>query len=374
MSTNRSALLLAAIWAFGSLLGAGQAPGAASPPDRGPDEVVLTRETCRGLFIVPVTVGPGRGTTLDLLLDTGSAWTVVDRDALRRVLGKDTDAGKVSLASIRAGGHNLGPQKAIVHPMARLSRALGRKLDGILGFPAFHELLLTLDYPAGEVRISRGRLPRANRRQVFRYKGPKRPHIELVVGGQRLQILLDSGAAGHFRLKPEDRLSWSVEPKEARSSVGFKKFRVDKIGRLNGKLEFGPLSFEDPIVTVVDEKRYAGWHVLRHFVLTFDQRKRRMLMEPARPSPVRMPPVVSSGVAFRPKPDGLEVARVFPGTPAAASGLREGDLVLAIDGTPVYERGCADPEGVAAGDQSRYSFLSAGATGETTITFDTLIP
>ncbi|MEE9126586.1 MAG: hypothetical protein V3U11_05555, partial [Planctomycetota bacterium] len=80
-------------------------------------EVVLPSETCRGLFIVPVTVGEGEGKTLHLLLDTGSSWTFVDPGAMRRILGPQLRAGKVLFREARIGRHALGPLKTRVYPM-----------------------------------------------------------------------------------------------------------------------------------------------------------------------------------------------------------------------------------------------------------------
>ncbi len=46
---------------------------------------------------------------------------------------------------------------------------------------------------------------------------------------------------------------------------------------------------------------------------------------------------------------GLVVERVFPGTPADAAGLRRGDVIVAVDGTPLAERrGLVDASGLLA--------------------------
>ena len=66
--------------------------------------------------------------------------------------------------------------------------------------------------------------------------------------------------------------------------------------------------------------------------------------------------------------------RVFPGTHAEAAGLQEGDLIVAVDGRPVYESRCQR----AADDPGRhglvYSVLRDGARRDFEIAFSTLIP
>ena len=337
-------------------------------------EEVLPSETCRGLFIVPVTVGEAEGATLDLLFDTGASRTFVDPGALAGLVDPGTRVGKVLFRSARIGGHELGPLRASVHPMKTLSLALGREIDGILGFPAFRDVLLTLDYPAEEMRVASGRLPRPDGREIFSVTGSKRPHLNVEVGGRRLRLLVDSGSAGRFQLKPTDTTVWSVAPRPVGASVLFASVVVKEGGRLGSAIQFGPLRFEEPVVAIWSGTRLAGWHVLRHFVLTFDQKKKRMRMQPNGTAPVRLAPQVGSGLAVRPRAEGLEIMQVFSGTSAESAGLLEGDLIVALDGTPVHERGCRDPGAGPAGRREVVSYLRDGVRSEVEIETELLVP
>ena len=348
------------------------ASGAAPPTAN--SELALPSETCRGLFIVPLTFGEGEGTTLNLLFDTGSSWTFVDPGAIRRALGHDLQAGKVLFRDARIGRHQVGPLRAYVYPMETLSLALGREIDGILGFPAFRDVLLTLDYPAEEIRVSSGRLPPPDGREIFRAVGSKRPHLKVDVGGRRVKVLLDSGSTGRFSVRPSDRLTWSVEPRPVKASVLFANVTVDEGGRLGDALQVGPLSFEAPIASLARGERVAGWHVLHHFVLTFDQKNKRIRMQPSGTAPIRMASLVGSGLAFHPRPEGMEILKVFPGTSAEEAGLREGDLITAIDGIPVHERGCSDPRGAPTGQHEMLSYLRDGIQAETEVETGILHP
>jgi hypothetical protein len=67
-------------------------------------------------------------------------------------------------------------------------------VDGILGFALFTEYLLTLDYPAMQVRLSRGALPPANRADILNFEIENRiPVIELAIGRIRVRAHVDSG-------------------------------------------------------------------------------------------------------------------------------------------------------------------------------------
>jgi hypothetical protein len=336
--------------------------------------VVLPSETCRGLFFVPVTFGEGEGTTLDLLLDTGASRTYLDSGALRRVLGRDVGGGKASLENARIGPFEIGTLRAYILRLHTVSLALGRNVDGIIGYPAFRDVLLTLDYPAEEIRISRGGLPRPDGREIFPYRGFRRPHLDAEVGGRRMKVLLDSGATGRFALLPTKRLAWSVEPRPMKTSVGVGHVTVGEGGRLADAIHLGPLTFEAPIVTLVGDESLVGWHVLRHFVLTFDQKQKRIRMQSHGTDPIRLASWVGMGVGIYPRSEGLEILEVFAGTSAEAAGLRTGDLIVAIDGTPVHERGCSDTLGAPAGRRRVLSYVRDGIQAEAEIKTEILIP
>ena len=116
-----------------ALLAPGQAPAAAANPADA--ELILPSETCRGVFIVPVSFGKGNGTTLDLLVDTGSSWTLLDPGAIRSLVGGGGRVGKVLFQGGRIGPHELGPIRVYALPMRQLGLAFGRDIDGIIGFP-----------------------------------------------------------------------------------------------------------------------------------------------------------------------------------------------------------------------------------------------
>src|SRR5262245_47685777 len=67
-------------------------------------------------------------------------------------------------------------------------------VDGILGFALFTEYLLTLDYPAMQVRLARGALPAANGADILSFEIENRvPVIELAIGKIRVRAHVDSG-------------------------------------------------------------------------------------------------------------------------------------------------------------------------------------
>ncbi len=338
-------------------------------------DTIVPSETCRGLWIVPVSYGEGPDRTLRMVFDTGASSTSVDPDALERILGRRVKTGKsVRLRDGRAGPLRIRKIKVTSHSMDHLSRALGTTIDGILGFPTFERFLLTLDYHAGEIRIREGALPPIDGRTVFRDVGTLRPYLALPVADRTVAVLVDSGSAGGLTLRTSDPLAWKVPPRPTGASVRYSGVEIRRAGRLADDLPFGPLTLPTPVVALTDGTRLAGVQLMHRFVWTFDQRERRIRMIPDHDGPIGTGPVRGTGLAFNPTADGLEVVRVFPDTPAEAADLREGDVVVAVDGTPVYERGCRALHEEPGDDPSTLTVERGGASFDVTLTASTLVP
>ncbi len=303
---------------------------------------VIPSERCNGLWIVPVEVA-NRG-VLRMVLDTGAEHASVDPDALARLGVRRVAPGKaVRMRDARVGPLRVRSLRAWVHEMDHLALALGGPMDGILGMSTFEDVLLTLDYPRGVVRVGEGRLPEPDGRGVFRDLGTKhRPHLGVVTAKGTVRVLIDSGSTSGLTLRREDITAWESPPRPVGASVRYRSVEIDEAGRARDRLRFGPREIDRPVLEVVAEStRLAGHDLLRHFVWTFDRRNRRMRIEAlGAPEAIVMESRRGTGIAVLPRKGVLEVLRVFPDTPAQRAGLVEGDVIAAIDGKSPAARGC----------------------------------
>ena len=86
-----------------------------------------------------------------------------------------------------------------------------------------------------------------------------------------------------------------------------------------------------------DYSANVGGGILKRFVVTFDYNSRVMYLKP------RPVPVVDTGTYDRAglwlnlSGTGLRIASITKGAPADQAGLREGDLVIAVDGRAAAE-------------------------------------
>jgi len=240
-------------------------------------------------------------------------------------------------------GLRLERQELVVKP-----NPLGK--DGIMGLYALSRWVTEMDYETPAVRLYDA--------GSFRYRGAgtalpmtlerTNPLVEarLTLGGGeeiRGRFVVDTGAAGSIlyltrtfveRTRLLDRkLTWAAD------SLGASATRIERFA-------VGPYAVEQAVIRRFPAPGFGGGaepdgmigvEFLRRFRLFFDYGRERLILEPngAYQEPSRFD---ASGLrAYKDKPGqpGLKIFLVVPGTPAAEAGVREGDLLLAVDRTSV---------------------------------------
>jgi len=329
--------------AAGLLLATGLTPTPAAGPasPSGPIETVLPTEMCGRFFLVPVALAGDPDKVLTLLLDTGATHTVIDPDSAYRVTGEHANKGEwVDLKKVTAGPVNLGKIRARARNLDHISRALGRDIDGILGFPAFADRLLILDYPGRQVRLGKGHLQEGKDVLALSQGDRARPWISLDIAGRERQVLIDSGSGNGLVLYRSKNYVWFSKPLPVRSSMRINRLELREMGRLEAELQFGAVTLLHPLVELTNNTQLMGTAILQHFVLTFDQSNHLMRIHHEGANPIHPPPLLGTGLVFNPKHGGLQVVRVLDGSPAEVAGIRKGDTVTAVDGRSVHQRDC----------------------------------
>ncbi len=316
----------------------------AARPDASTSETVVSNQLCGGLFYIPLEWVSRDGEKHELLalFDTGASNSFIDPDTIERISGQRLDVGtRAVMENVSVAGLNFSKFRPRVRDLDHLGQALGRDFDVFLQFEAFDSLLLTLDYGRQEMRVSKGTLPKPDGEQIFSAKGrDSRPWIRTRVGSRKRRLLLDSGSNGTMSLRPHRSIRWAGESAKIRLAQGMSDLELNEVGRFNGSIQIGPLEFTEPVVGLTRDTELVGYDVLKHFVLTFDQKNRRVRMQPLSDSPVRMVSRTGTGALFRPRQGTFEIARVVPGSSAEEAGLKAGDQVTHVDGAAVSERGC----------------------------------
>src|SRR5437868_9891341 len=191
----------------------------------------------------------------------------------------DREVDTARIDSIAFGDAEFRNVTAMIRPQ-RITRDYP-DVDGILGFALFTDYLLTLDYPAMEVRLARGTLPPANGADVLNFEIENRiPVIEVAIGKIRVRAHIDSGNFVAGFILPEEiaeqlqLMSQPVTVGRARSVSNQIELKQVK---LKDTIRIGGFDFPQPTITFPAlSDTNVGFKVLRDFALTFDQKNRRV--------------------------------------------------------------------------------------------------
>ena len=166
-----------------------------------------------------------------------------DRLAVRRMLFDSIELGGVRFEGVIAG----------VLPMTGLTQADGRRVDGVLGFSLFADVVVGLDYPGRRLLLGPGwpeNLPPL-RAEMAVQEHAEVPFVAAEVQNQSFEVEIDSGSNGSLHL-PDDlaaALSWKAEPRPGLIEAVDEEAR-DRLGRLHGALTLGGLVLPEPVASV----------------------------------------------------------------------------------------------------------------------------
>lgn len=186
------------------------------------------------------------------------------------------------LDTIAFGGAEFRNVTAVVRPQ-RITRDYPN-VDGILGFALFADYLLTLDYPAMQVRLARGALPVANGADILSFEiENRRPVIEVAIGKIRVRAHIDSGNFVAGFILPEalvEQLQLLSQPITVGGARSVSNQIELKQAQLRATIHIGRFDYPQPAITFPALRdTNVGFKVLREFALTFDQKNRRMKLE-----------------------------------------------------------------------------------------------
>jgi hypothetical protein len=264
---------------------AAENPGVGAVPMsmRGMMPVVEVRLNGQGPFAFMIDTGAGMQADIDPSvaekLGLQITGTAINGDPSGE---NDRQVEITTIDSIELGGVDFRKVTAVVRPQ-RITRDYP-DVDGILGFALFTDYLLTLDYPAMQVRLARGTLPAANGGDVLNFELENRiPVIEIALGKIRVRAHIDSGnfVAG-FILPAEiaEQLQLRSQPVVIGGARSITNRIELKQAQLRDAIHIGRFDFSQPTIMFPSlSDANVGFKVLREFALTFDQINRRVKFE-----------------------------------------------------------------------------------------------
>jgi Aspartyl protease/PDZ domain len=301
--------------------------------------------------------------TFEMVLDTGAAMSGLSEAAASavhlRAAGKAELVGngesrlKIALAkdvTFRLGGAELPEKSVAIVPYADLEEHEGRRISGVLGVSLFRRYVVMIDYPTKTLSLYQSR--------DFVYSGPG-DRVPLRLPGAALfkavielpdrdfitcNLAVDLGTYSALRLYRPFLEKHHLVDQPGIDSFGFGlggEF-PERLGRVSA-LRIGSLSLKGPITSFSAARSGAtsgssydgtiGGEVLRRFKVILDYAHQEMILEPG--SDFSEPWATdTSGLLLRAGGADLKtisVLHVLTKTPAAAAGIKEGDVILSVD-------------------------------------------
>ena len=239
-----------------------------------------------------------------LLADTGSETTVIDSAAARR-LGLPVRrrgayraigaGGKTIETDGRAilGSLELGPLRATDLPvaiidLAAISRVLGTRLDGLVGWDVLRTAVVTFETSDGSVRIDRPtdgpnegrpatpRVPEAA--ATFEDRGIPVGQVVLP-GGRLLPVVIDTGSDGVLAVSQLDPLPLAGPPRTAGMAHALGGMTQVTAARLDGDIRFAGATVRAPVIETTLGLPRVGVGMIEGGVLTIDGPRRRVSLE-----------------------------------------------------------------------------------------------
>ncbi len=379
--------------------------GCILPGRRSPGRTVLETRTVlpariiSNFFVVESKLADGR--TYRFIIDTGSTATLVSPDLAKKFAAKErrgsprskihvrsASGGEIDLESITLRQLNLGDAlfervPALIFDFTDLSGHLGMPIDGIIGFPVFRDTLLTMDYPGQRLLIASyptvtppppTQSPRLS--TIAFNNEQSTPLIPIQMGNESFIVLIDSGSDGSLSLNPVGlHPHFANGPRVGTLISSLQGDHRQLTGRLNQDVLIGAHTIEKPVVDLTDQLSSIGGEFLRHFILTFDQRRNQVTFVRDADGAVTMEPRRSTGLSFARAAVYWRVLTVIPDTPAASLAVQAGDLCVRINGELVaqwnYERYAAL---VKSADKITFTLLAGTRETDVEVPVFELVP
>ena len=264
-------------------------------------------------------------------------------------------------ASLSLSEVTMNSQTFVVFPPDITGETGGRAVDGVIGYSLFSHYVVEIDYQSRVVNLYEP--------AVYQYAGGGESipieilsnvpfvRVQIPLAGRKPfagRFIVDTGA-GRFTLILNAPVVASnnllaLPPKtitEPNASGVGGDVRLT-VGRWPS-LQLGHFTLTDPVIHFAQDRKGAfassdfggviGGELLRRFKVVFDYAHKRMILEPNAHFADRFD-YDMSGIRLRAEGADLKqlkVIRLVENSPAVEAGLREGDLISAIDGRPAAE-------------------------------------
>ena len=263
-------------------------------------------------------------------------------------------AWRTHVAQASVGGLRMRDLPFVVLPFQALRQAIGfEHLDGLIGHEVLRRFVVKLDFVRRRITLSEPDqdpgLPPGTTELPIDFTG-NLPHVAGWVDGRAGRLAIDSGDRSSLTLFTpfvDDNHLRQAYPRRFAAMTGWgvggplpaEVTQVQEL--LLGPVQVLGVTTRMPtgrggVFATREVQGSVGTGVLKRLDVTFDYSRRRVLLA-SNAHKLRPDPVDHSGLWLSQGEGAFVVAHVSANSPASSAGLREGDLVLAVNGRPAAD-------------------------------------
>ncbi len=340
------------------------------------NKVVVPVEILNNMIVVPVLLN--NQIPLKFILDTGVRTTVLTQKTYSDILGLTyskeisisgpggeklveafvTDDVTLDLPGVHGKGHSM---LVLDKDYLQLRNYLGAEVHGILGYELFSRFIVQMDYERKRIiLLSPERFKKKRRYQTLKIKvEDTKPFVLTKIemtedNSLDAKLLIDTGASHGLILDPESDDQIDIPKKNLQSVIGrglggVITGRIARIEALKlGKYEIegiianfpDPNSYTDTLFTKKSIHRNGaiGGEILSRFSVIFNFSEEEIYLKKNSSYRNRFN-YDMSGITVKAKGARLrtfEITDLRKGSPGEKAGLQVGDLIIAVNGTMVF--------------------------------------
>lgn len=341
--------------------------------EEGRKKVIIPVEIMNNLVVIPVVLN--NQAPLKFILDTGVRTSVLTQKTYSDILGLTyskeifisgpggeklvdayvTDNVTLDLPGVHGEGHSM---LVLEKDYLELRNYLGTEVHGVLGYELFSRFIVKLDYHKKRIVLLNPEYFKKKRR----YRTMKisiedtKPYLmaNAYLNNEtqlEVKLMMDTGASHGLVLQPESDPAINIPEKNIKSIIGrgLGGEITGRIGRINA-LELGEYKIDDVIANFPDLESYSdglfkdesvrrngsiGGEVMSRFSVIFNFPDEEVYLK--KNSAFRKKfNYDMGGLIIKAKGARLrayEITHLRNGSPGQLAGLKEGDLIVSINGT-----------------------------------------
>lgn len=258
------------------------------------------------------------------------------------------EGGVTHVDTISIGDAVLKDQTSYLFPLDSMSSIEGIDEIGMIGFETFRRFVTCIDYGAKTLTLIDPTAfdPKTAGTEIPFTFSDHNPQVAGSFEGIPAKFQIDTGSRSELTVN---------KPFAVRNGLRATRKGVDAIdgwgvgGPSTGyvtrgrEIAIGPVKIENIVATLSDQDKGAfsgddyngniGGGILKRFVVTFDYGHQKMYLKPLG-TVADTGTYDRAGMWFNLCDNGYRIVAVTKGGPAEAAGLRQGDVIVAIDGKP----------------------------------------